>query len=115
MMAGLSREETFFFLDLFENIQGVRLDPVFEVTEEVFGDPGDLMHIFCDSLRVQIVDRVLGVLKKDEVQLIIAIIAMLKNAFEAILTRKSLWKLPIIFIKKVDDLLQPCLQAILRG
>lgn len=80
-----------------------------EVTEEIFGDPCDLVHIFCDSLRVQIVDRMLGVLKKDEVQLIIAVITMLENALEAILAGQSLWKLRIIFIKKVDDLLQPCL------
>lgn len=88
---------------------------MFEVTEEIFGDPGDLVHIFCDGLRVQIVDGMLGVLKKDEVQLIIAVIAMLENALKPILARQSLRKLRIIFIKKVDDLLQPCLQAIFGG
>ena len=78
---------------------------MFEVAEEIFGDPRDLVHIFCDGLGVQIVDRMPGVLQKDEVELIIAVVAMLENAFELILARQSLWKLRIIFIKQVDYLL----------
>lgn len=105
LVVGLGREKTFFFLGLFENIQRIRLDPVFEVAEEIFGDPRDLVHIFCDGFGVQIVDRMPGVLQKDEVELIIAVVAMLENAFELILARQSLWKLRIIFIKQVDYLL----------
>lgn len=78
---------------------------MFEVAEEVFGHSRDLVHIFRNNFRVQIVDRMPWVLKKDEIQLIIAVIGMLENSFELILARQSLWKLCIIFIKQVDYLL----------
>jgi hypothetical protein len=85
------------------------------VAEQIFGHSHDAVHMFCDDFGLEIVDRVLGVLQDYEVQLVVAVVAVRQHLLELVLAWQSLRKLSIIFIKKLDYLLQTGGQTVPKG
>lgn len=82
------------------------------VTEEIFCESHYAVHVFSDCLGIKIIDGMFGIVENDEIELIVAVVAVHEHLLELLLTGQALRELTIILIKELDYLLQTCSEIV---
>jgi hypothetical protein len=72
------------------------------------------VHAVGDEFGVEVVDGVAGVVEDDEVELVVAVVAVLEDALELLLAGQPPSELRVIFIEQFDYLLQALVQPVAR-